>query len=49
MLEKTAQPGDSSAMIGACLAFADTDLQRVQAIEESSQLLFDDLVKRYTD
>jgi len=44
VLEKTAQTGGSSAMSGGCLAFAGTDLQRAHGIEDSSQLLFDDLV-----
>ncbi|WP_242482936.1 FAD-dependent oxidoreductase [Pseudomonas sp. TH10] len=44
VLEKTAQTGGSSAMSGGCLAFAGTDLQRFHGIEDSSQLLFDDLV-----
>lgn len=44
VLEKTAQTGGSSAMSGGCLAFAGTDLQRAHGIEDSSKLLFDDLV-----
>lgn len=45
LLEKTAQTGGSSAMSGGCLAFAGTELQRAQGIEDSSQRLFDDLVE----
>ncbi|MBM7059328.1 FAD-dependent oxidoreductase [Pseudomonas sp. UL073] len=45
VLEKTAQTGGSSAMSGGCLAFAGTDLQRAHGIEDSAQLLFDDLVQ----
>ena len=44
VLEKTGQTGGSSAMSGGCLAFAGTDLQRAHGIEDSAQLLFDDLV-----
>lgn len=45
VLEKTAQTGGSSAMSGGCLAFAGTDLQRAHGIEDSSQLLFEDLIE----
>lgn len=44
LLEKTPATGGSSAMSGGCLAFAGTDLQRTQGIEDSSALLFEDLV-----
>ncbi|THG80609.1 FAD-dependent oxidoreductase [Pseudomonas sp. A-1] len=44
LLEKTAATGGSSAMSGGCLAFAGTDLQRERGIEDSSELLFRDLV-----
>ena len=43
ILEKLARTGGSSAMSGGCLAFAGTDLQRASGIEDSSELLFDDL------
>ncbi len=45
LLEKTAEPGGSSAMSGGCLAFAGTDLQRQHGIDDSSQLLFADLME----
>ncbi|MCY1343760.1 Urocanate reductase [compost metagenome] len=45
LLEKTAQTGGSSAMSGGCLAFAGTDLQAGHGIEDSAELLFDDLVQ----
>lgn len=44
VLEKTAHTGGSSAMSGGCLAFAGTDLQRKHGIEDSSPLLFSDMV-----
>ena len=44
LLEKTAQTGGSSAMSGGCLAFAGTDLQGRHGIDDSSELLFRDLV-----
>ncbi|SHH18112.1 FAD-dependent oxidoreductase [Pollutimonas bauzanensis] len=43
LLEKQAETGGSSAMSGGCLAFAGTDLQRANGIEDSSELLFNDL------
>ncbi|CAN5378283.1 FAD-dependent oxidoreductase [soil metagenome] len=43
LIEKLDQTGGSSAMSGGCLAFAGTDLQRAAGIEDSDQLLFDDL------
>ncbi|PLC53401.1 flavocytochrome c [Pollutimonas nitritireducens] len=43
LLEKQAETGGSSAMSGGCLAFAGTDLQRDNHIEDSSELLFNDL------
>ncbi|MCO5786064.1 flavocytochrome c [Pseudomonas sp. G11-1] len=45
LLEKTAATGGSSAMSGGCLAFAGTDLQRERGIEDSSELLFRDLIE----
>lgn len=45
VLEKTGQTGGSSAMSGGCLAFAGTDLQAAHGIEDSPQLLFNDLVE----
>lgn len=43
LLEKMGDTGGSSAMSGGCLAFAGTDLQRAQGIEDSDELLFRDL------
>lgn len=43
LLEKLAETGGSSAMCGGCLAFAGTDLQRADGVEDSSELLFKDL------
>jgi fumarate reductase flavoprotein subunit len=43
LLEKQPDTGGSSAMSGGCLAFAGTDLQREQGIEDSDELLFRDL------
>ncbi len=43
LLEKMAELGGSSVLSGGCLAFAGTDLQRAQAIEDSDDLLFSDL------
>jgi fumarate reductase flavoprotein subunit len=45
LLEKTADIGGSSAMSGGCLAFAGTDLQKVEGIEDSSELLRSDLIE----
>ena len=44
LLEKTSGPGGSSAMSGGCLAFAGTDLQHDQGIEDSDALLANDLL-----
>ena len=43
LLEKQPELGGSSAMCGGCLAFAGTDLQREQGIEDSAALLASDL------
>lgn len=43
LLEKLAQTGGSSAMSGGCLAFAGTDLQRTHGVEDTPDLLFQDL------
>ncbi|HLE44319.1 MAG TPA: FAD-dependent oxidoreductase, partial [Methylomirabilota bacterium] len=43
LLEKMAELGGSSVLSGGCLAFAGTDLQQAQAIEDSDDLLFSDL------
>jgi len=43
VLEKQPQIGGSSAMSGGCLAFAGTDIQRRQGVEDSADLLFTDL------
>lgn len=43
LLEKQPETGGSSAMSGGCLAFAGTDLQRENGIEDSNELLFNDL------
>lgn len=43
LLEKLAQTGGSSAMSGGCLAFAGTDLQRSHGVEDTPELLFQDL------
>lgn len=45
LLEKTAEIGGSSAMSGGCLAFAGTDLQRAEGVEDSSELLRKDLLE----
>ena len=45
LLEKTAQIGGSSAMSGGCLAFAGTDLQQKNGIEDSPDLLRRDLIE----
>jgi fumarate reductase flavoprotein subunit len=44
LLEKTGEIGGSSAMSGGCLAFAGTDLQQENGIEDSSEKLFEDLI-----
>ncbi|MGE0115285.1 MAG: flavocytochrome c [Steroidobacteraceae bacterium] len=43
LLEKLEQAGGSSAMSGGCFAFAGTDLQCQHAIEDSAELLYQDL------
>jgi len=43
VIEKQAETGGSSAMSGGCLAFAGTDVQAAAGIEDSSDLLFQDL------
>ncbi len=43
LIEKQPETGGSSAMSGGCLAFAGTDLQQENGIEDSSELLFKDL------
>jgi fumarate reductase flavoprotein subunit len=45
LLEKQAETGGSSAMSGGCLAFAGTDLQRENGIEDSDALLARDLIE----
>jgi fumarate reductase flavoprotein subunit len=43
VLEKQPETGGSSAMSGGCLAFAGTDMQHEQGIEDSAELLASDL------
>ena len=43
LIEKQPELGGSSAMSGGCLAFAGTDLQGAQGIEDSDALLASDL------
>lgn len=43
VLEKQPETGGSSAMSGGCLAFAGTDLQRAQGIDDTAQRLYTDL------
>lgn len=43
LLEKQPAIGGSSVLSGGCLAFAGTDLQKANGIEDSSELLFRDL------
>jgi succinate dehydrogenase/fumarate reductase flavoprotein subunit len=45
LLEKMADTGGSSAMGGGCLAFAGTDLQTANGVEDSSDLLKKDLIE----
>jgi len=45
LLEKMADTGGSSAMSGGCLAFAGTDLQAANGVEDSSDLLMKDLIE----
>lgn len=42
LLEKLAESGGSSALSGGCLAFAGTDLQHAEGVEDSPELLFKD-------
>lgn len=44
VLEKLAETGGSSAMSGGCLAFAGTDLQAAQGVQDSPALLAQDLL-----
>ena len=44
-LEKQSQPGGSTAMCGGALAFAGTDLQKAKGIQDSPELLEEDLMK----
>ncbi len=43
LLEKLPESGGSSALSGGCLAFAGTDLQAMQGVVDSPDLLFKDL------
>jgi fumarate reductase flavoprotein subunit len=43
LLEKLAESGGSSALSGGCLAFAGTDLQAAQGVDDSAGLLLRDL------
>lgn len=45
LIEKTQDIGGSSAMSGGCLAFAGTDMQREQGVEDSGELLKRDLIE----
>ena len=45
VLEKTAQPGGSSVMSSGCMAFAGTDLQLAAGVEDSPELLRQDLLE----
>jgi fumarate reductase flavoprotein subunit len=45
LLEKMAQVGGSSAMSAGCLAFAGTDLQKSQGVEDGADLLRRDLLE----
>lgn len=45
LLEKTAEIGGSSAMSGGCIAFAGTDLQQAEGVEDSDELLRKDLLE----
>lgn len=45
LLEKMSRPGGSSRICGGLLAFAGTDLQRNNGIEDTSELLFQDLMQ----
>jgi fumarate reductase flavoprotein subunit len=43
LIEKLTESGGSSALSGGCLAFAGTDLQAANGVQDSSDLLFSDL------
>ena len=43
VLEMLSETGGSSAMSGGCFAFAGTDLQREHGVQDSDELLFQDL------
>jgi fumarate reductase flavoprotein subunit len=43
LIEKLPESGGSSALSGGCLAFAGTDLQAANGVEDSADLLFSDL------
>lgn len=45
LLEKMPSPGGSSRICGGLLAFAGTDIQQAHGIEDSSELLFQDLME----
>jgi fumarate reductase flavoprotein subunit len=45
LLEKTSEIGGSSAMSGGCLAFAGTDLQAAEGVQDSAELLRRDLIE----
>ncbi len=45
LCEKLNESGGSSALSGGCLAFAGTDLQQAQGVEDSPDLLYRDLVE----
>lgn len=45
LLEKMPSPGGSSRICGGLLAFAGTDIQQRHGIEDSSELLFQDLME----
>jgi fumarate reductase flavoprotein subunit len=45
LFEKLGESGGSSALSGGCLAFAGTDLQAAQNVEDSPDLLYRDLVE----
>lgn len=45
LLEKMPSPGGSSRICGGLLAFAGTDIQQAHGIDDSSELLFQDLME----
>lgn len=45
LYEKLAESGGSSALSGGCLAFAGTDLQAAQGVQDSPDLVYRDLVE----